>query len=200
MSNSEIADPLKTRTADHPIEELFLKRWSPRAMAGEAVSDSDLMRLFEAARWAPSTYNEQEWRYLYAARDTEHWSTFFGLLVEANQHWCQNAGVLVVVCSSTKFAKNGKDNPVHSFDAGASFENLALQGAAMGLVIHPMAGFDADAARQQLNIPDDYHVDAMIAIGQPAPPSVLPADLANLEQPTGRKTVAEISCEGPFGF
>ncbi len=89
-------DPLSVRQADHPIQPLFLQRWSSRAMNGQPVSASDLARLFEAARWAPSTYNEQEWRFLYAHRDGPHWPTFFDLLMEANQVWCRQAGVLVV--------------------------------------------------------------------------------------------------------
>lgn len=195
-----LPDPLKHRSADHPIESLFLKRWSPRAMSGEQVSEEDLMRLFEAARWAPSTYNEQEWRFLYARRDTDHWDDFFGLLVEANQSWCDQAGALVVVCSRTKMSRNGKPNPVHSFDAGAAFENLSLQGAAMDLVIHGMAGFDRDAARSTLGIPDHYDVEAMIAIGQPGKVEDLPEQLAERETPSSRKPVGEIAAAGKFSF
>ena len=86
------------------------------------------MRLFEAARWAPSTYNEQEWRFLYAANGRRHWPTFFGLLMEANQLWCKNASVLVVVLSHKVFTRNGNPNPVHTFDAGLASQNLLLQG------------------------------------------------------------------------
>ncbi len=156
------------------------------------------MRLFEAARWAPSTYNEQEWRFLYAPKDSPHWDAFFNLLVEANQRWCGNAAVLVVVVSHTVLSRNGKPNPVHSFDAGAAFENLALQGCAMGLVVHGMAGFDRARARTTLNVPDDYDVEAMIAIGHPGDPDDLPEALREGEQPSGRKPVHEIAWEGPF--
>jgi len=198
---SSLPDPLEHRSPGHPIEDLFLKRWSPRAMSGESVSQDELNRLLEAARWAPSTYNEQEWRYLYAHRDTAHWQTFFVLLTDANQLWCKNAGVLIVIASHEVFSRNGKPNGVHSFDAGASFENLALQGAAMGLVIHGMAGFDRDKARQELSIPDDYHVDAMAAVGHPGDPDNLPEKYADMDQvPSGRKPVSEISCEGPFSL
>src|SRR6185437_5585799 len=123
------------RTPEYPIERLFIERWSPRAMNGEPLDNAELMRLFEAARWAPSTYNEQEWRFLYAPRDTPHWPAFFGLLMEANQAWCHRAAVLIVVLSHKVFARDGRPNPVHTFDSGAAFENLALQGAAMGLVV-----------------------------------------------------------------
>ena len=91
------SDPKETRKADHAIEPLFLRRWSPRAMSGEPLSEEELLTLFEAARWAPSTFNEQEWRFLYARRDTPQWSQFFDLLMEANQVWCKRATVLTVV-------------------------------------------------------------------------------------------------------
>ncbi len=186
------------RTADHPIEPIFLDRWSPRAMSGAPVDPSDLLRLFEAARWAPSTYNEQEWLFLYARRETPQWPAFFGLLMEANQVWCVRAGVLIVVLSHKVFGRNGMPNPVHTFDAGAAFENLALQGASMGLVVHGMAGFDRGKARATLRVPDDYEVEAMIAVGHPGDPANLPEAIREREAPSGRKPVAEIAREGPF--
>jgi len=197
---NQLPDALKYRRADHPIEPLFLKRWSPRAMSGEPVSEAALKSLFEAARWAPSTYNEQEWRFLYARRQSPHWPTFLGILMEANQVWCVRAGVLVVVASHKVFTRNGKPNPVHTFDTGAAFENLALQGASMGLVVHGMAGFDRDKARKELRIPDDYEVEAMVAIGLPGNPADLPQELRDRETPSDRKPIAEIAREGPFAF
>lgn len=193
-----LPDALWTRKADYPIESIFLRRWSPRAMSGAGVSEGELMSLFEAARWAPSTYNEQEWRFLYARRETPPWATFFGLLMQANQVWCGNAGALVVVLSKRTFTRNGKPNPVHTFDAGAAFENMCLQGAAMGLVVHGMAGFDRDRARVELGVPDDYAVEAMVAIGRPGDPDVLGAGLREREVPTGRRPVSETAFEGRF--
>ncbi|HEY8504386.1 MAG TPA: nitroreductase family protein [Gemmataceae bacterium] len=198
---SRLPDPLDHRKPDHPIEPIFLKRWSPRAMTGEPVTAEELNRLFEAARWAPSTYNEQEWRFLYAHRDTEHWKTFFDLLTEGNQLWCVNAGVLLVVLSHKVFERNGKPNPVHSFDSGSAFENLALQGSVMGLVVHGMAGFDRDKARRDLKVPDDYNVEAMVAIGRPGDPDQLPEKYREMDlNPTGRKKIEEFTREGPFQF
>lgn len=197
---ASLPDPLEHRQSDHDIELLFLKRWSPRAMSGEAIRADELNRLFEAARWAPSTYNEQEWRFLYAHRDTEHWQSFFDLLVEGNQSWCDRAGVLILLVSHEVFERNGKANPVHSLDAGASMQNLLLQAAAMGLVAHGMAGFDQEAARRVLNLPDDYSPEAMIAIGRPGDPDTLGESLAKMETPSGRKPVSEFTCEGGFQF
>lgn len=195
---AKLPNPLDIRVADHPIEPIFLKRWSPRAMDGSSVSQTDLHRLFEAARWAPSTYNEQEWRYLYAHRSTVHWQKFFDLLLPANQTWCANAGVLIVVISHKVFTQNAQPNPVYHFDAGASAENLMLQGAHMGLVVHAMAGFDAEKARRDLNVPDAWAALAMIAVGHPGDPEMLPAPLREREVPTPRKPVREIAWEGGF--
>jgi nitroreductase len=191
---------LDFRKADYPIEQLFVKRWSPRAMSGEPLSDNQLRTLFEAARWAPSTYNEQEWRFLYARRDTPQWPVFFDLLVEGNREWCQNAGLLVVILAHKVFSKNGKPNPVHLFDSGCAFENLALQGAAMDLVVHGMQGFDFDKARTALNVPDDYAVAAMFAAGRAGDPNDLPEKLREREKPSDRKPVDQIICEGAFAF
>ena len=193
-----ISELNKARTPDHPVEPLFIKRWSPRAMDGSSLTQKELNQLLEAARWAPSTYNEQEWRFLFAHRDTPNWALFFDLLVEANQVWCKNAGVLVVVLSHKVFEKNQKPNPVHTFDSGAAFENFALQGTAMGLVVHGMAGFDKAQARQHLEVPDDYEVEAMIAVGHQGDPSSLPEELREREFPSSRKPVSEISWEGKF--
>ena len=195
-----LPNPLELRTPDRPIDPIFLRRWSPRAMSGAAVGADDLATLFEAARWAPSTYNEQEWRFLYAHREGPHWQTFFDLLAEGNRAWCHRAGVLVVVLSHTVFARNGKPNPVHTYDTGAAWENLALQGCAMGLVVHGMMGFDADRARTALAVPDDYAVEAMVAIGHPGDPGELPEALRSIETPSGRKPVGELTREGPFAF
>jgi nitroreductase len=188
------------RKADHPIDKLFLDRWSPRAMTGEPISEEDLMSLFEAARWAPSSYNNQPWRMLYARRDTEHWQVFFDLMIEFNQSWAKDAAVLVLFISKTHFVFNGEPSVTHSFDTGAAWENLALQGALKGLVVHGMQGFDYEGARTALNIPEGYDVEAMAAIGRPAAAETLPEDLRSREEPSDRRKLEETICEGPFCF
>lgn len=195
-----LPDARDHRRADHDIEPLFLRRWSPRAMSGEALPESEILRLFEAARWAPSTYNVQEWRFLFARRGTEHWDAFLTCLVEFNQSWAKTGALLGVVLSKKTFEKNGKPNPVHVFDSGLAYMNLALQGAAMGLVVHGMAGFSEETVRTRLNVPEDYAVNAMFAVGRPGDPADLPENLAEREAPSGRKPVGEIICEGAFAF
>jgi len=186
--------------AEHPVDELFLDRWSPRAMSGEGVTDEELMTLFEAARWAPSSYNNQPWRILYARRDTEHWGVFFDLLVEGNRNWVKDAAVILLFVSKETFDFNGKPYPTHSFDTGAAWENLALQATMLGLVTHGMQGFDYERARAELGIPEGFRVEAMAAVGRPGDPSRLPESLREREAPSGRKPLSEITCEGAFRF
>ncbi len=188
------------RTADYPVDEIFLDRWSPRAMTGEAIANEDLMVLFEAARWAPSSYNNQPWRMLYAHRDSKYWQLFFDLMVEFNQSWAKDAAALVVFISRTHFDFNGEPSVTHSFDTGAAWENLALQGWRQGLVVHGMQGFDYERARTALKIPEGFQVEAMCAIGKPADPETLSADLRAKEIPSDRRKLEQTVCEGPFSF
>jgi nitroreductase len=200
MSSAELPNPLDYRKPEYPVDSLFLKRWSPRAMSGKPVAKDELMSLFEAARWAPSTYNEQEWRFVYAMRDTPAWDKLFGFLMEANQVWCKNAGVLILTCTRKTFVRNGKENPVCILDAGLALENLHLQATIMGLVAHSMAGFGRDMARRELAIPDVFDIQAMTAVGRPGDPSVLPEDVREREKPTTRKPFDQIVREGVFDF
>lgn len=190
----------RMQEASYPVDEMFLDRWSPRALSGEGVTDEELMTLFEAARWAPSSYNNQPWRILYARRDTEQWPAFFNLLVEGNQAWAKDAAALLLFVSKETFDFNGKPYPTHSFDTGAAWENLALQATLLGLVTHGMQGFDYERARAELNIPEGFRVEAMIAVGHPGDPAQLPEKLREREAPSGRKSLSEITCEGTFRF
>ncbi|HZM03311.1 MAG TPA: nitroreductase family protein [Candidatus Saccharimonadales bacterium] len=186
------------RKADYPIDTLFLDRWSPRAMSGEELSADELMALLEAARWAPSSYNNQPWRIVYARRNTEHWARLFNLLVEPNQVWAKNAAVLLVFISKTTFDHNGEPSPTHSFDTGAAWENLALQGSLKGLVVHGMQGFDYDRAKTELEVSDGYKVEAMAVIGKPGQWENLPEKLRQREFPSDRRKLSETAFEGTF--
>lgn len=191
-------DVKEVRKPGYDIEPLFPNRWSPRAMTGEPLKDEEVMPLFEAARWAPSSFNEQPWRFLYAKRETEHWDTFLGLLLEANQTWARNAALLAVVISKKTFTKNGKPNTVHIFDSGSAWENLALEGSRRGLVVHGMAGFDTDKAREKLGVPEDFSVNAMFAIGRKDQKESLPKELQEREVISDRMPLSEIMMEGGF--
>lgn len=186
------------RKADYPVLPVILHRWSPRAMSGEEISKEELMTLFDAARWAPSSYNGQPWRFLYAARNSSYFNTFLELLMEGNRGWCKNAAVLLVVISRNTFEANGKPERTHTYDTGAAWQNLALQGSSMGLVVHGMEGFDYEKAKKTLKIPDDFQVEAMAAIGKPAPKETLPPEQQKREAPSSRKPIAEIAMEGHF--
>ncbi len=192
------AEVKRTRKADYAIDPIFLNRWSPRAMSGESLTDDELMPLFEAARWAPSSYNAQQRRFLYAKRDTQNWDVFFDLLVEGNKTWAKNAAVLVVVISRKNFEHNEKPSRTHIFDTGAAWENLALEGSLRGLVVHGMQGFDYEKARLALTIPDNYEVCAMIAIGKRGNKEDLPKELQKMEEPNSRRPLKEIAIEGVF--
>jgi nitroreductase len=196
-----VADLIKgsqVRKADHQIEQILLDRWSPRAMSGEEIPQEELMRLFEAARWAPSSFNTQQWRALYARRGTEHWQTFFDLLVDANKTWAKNAAVLVVFISRKLFDHDNEPSVTHSYDCGAAWENFALQGFHQGLVVHGMQGFDYERARKELAIPDEFQVEAMAAVGRPGPKELLPEKLQRRESPNDRRRVSESVFEGRF--
>lgn len=184
------------RKPEYEVAPFFVDRWSPRAMSGAEISDRELMSLFEAARWAPSSYNNQPWRFLYAKRNTRYWPVFFDLLVPGNQVWAQHAAVLMLIASKTTMDVNGHYAPTHTFDAGAAWQNLALQGWLQGLVVHGMQGFDAEKAVQVLSIPPEYTVEAMVAVGRPGDLSQLTPRLQEREVPSPRKPVAEIAWEG----
>jgi nitroreductase len=186
------------RHADHAINPIFIKRWSPRALSGESITDTELMSLFEAARWAPSSYNAQSWRFIYAKRDTKQWDILFNLMAQANQAWAKNAAVLIVVASRNNFEFNEKPSRTHTFDTGAAWQNLALQASDMGLVAHGMEGFDYEKARTALHIPDDYTVEAMIAIGRLGRKEDLSPEMQKAEEPSDRKKVEEFAFEGTF--
>ena len=185
------------RKPEYNVDEVFLNRWSPRAMSGEEIEEKILFQLFEAAKWAPSANNNQPWRFIYARRNTKHWETFFNLLAEGNQVWAKNAAVLIVVISKTTF-DNNKHARTHSFDSGAAWENFALQGSMIGLVVHGMQGFDYDKAKEILHIPDGFQVEAMIAVGKPGRKEDLPDYHQEREFPSARKSIKEIVMEGMF--
>lgn len=186
------------RQSEYPVESFILARWSPRSFVPVEMPEQDLMSLFEAAKWAPSSFNNQPWRFLYARRGLSHWPLFLGLMVPFNQSWAGEASVLVVVISNRNFDHNGKPASTHSFDVGAAWANLALQAWIKGYAAHGMQGFDYDKARAELGIPDDFQVEAMIAIGKPGPKEKLPVEMQEKEEPNARRPLRETIVEGKF--
>ena len=190
------------RTADHPISDIFLKRWSPRAYTGEAMPEEELMTILEAARWAPSSYNSQPWVFMYARRDTPHWEHFLSLLGDFNRSWAKNAAVLIIHASNSLMLPPGQEKPVpshsHSYDAGTSWGYLALQASLMGWDAHGMVGFDMQRAFAELNLPQGYRVEAAIAIGRRGDKSLLPEQLQAREAPSPRKPLSASVREGAF--
>ncbi len=186
-----------SRTADHPIDPQFLQRWSTRAYAPEPIEEAALLGLLEAARWAPSSYNSQPWRFVYARRDTEHWPRFLGFLNEFNRSWAQHAAALVIVISKKTFVPPGGAQEVpavtHSFDAGAAWGYLALQASLAGWNAHGLAGIERDTIKAELGVPDDYAVEIGIAIGRAGDKSSLPAALQARETPSPRNPLSSFA-------
>ncbi len=191
-----------SRTADHEIDPLFLERWSPRAFTDEVISEAELKTLFEAARWAPSSYNSPPWRFVYARRGTAHWDSLLGLLNEFNASWAKNAAALVVIVSKETMAVPGQDKEVpshsHSFDAGAAWANLALQATRLGWQAHGMVGFDHQRALSELKVSAGFRVEAAVAIGKPGDKAQLPEFLQARETPSPRNPISETAFEGLF--
>lgn len=193
MSQSlEELEKLKHAPAVPRVEDLFLRRWSPRAFADKAVSTEDLKKIFEAARWAMSSYNEQPWRFFLGRRGDATYQKIFDALVEFNQGWAKSAPVLILSVASKKFAQNGKPNLYSLHDTGAATISVALQATALGLHTHSMAGFDHKKARQAFNVSEDYDIGAVTALGYLGDPDTLHDQLrTNEKAPRQRKALSE---------
>ena len=153
--------PSQTRRApDHPAERIFVDRWSPRSFAADEIPISVLRTFFEAARWAPSAYNSQPWRFVYALRNDPEFEAFLAPLIEFNRGWARHAAALVYLLSRKDFTSPGKSEPAfartHSFDAGAAWANFANQAAWSGWAAHGMSGIDAEAARKSPARPGQF--------------------------------------------
>jgi len=198
MSNGEVAEEVRPfRDADHTIASAFLNRWSPYSFTSDPVDDGALLSVFEAARWAASSYNEQPWRFVYA-RTAEDRKKFLDFLVPANQVWAKNAPVLLVVVAKKTFTQNNQPNATYQFDSGCASGYLTLQASLSGLYAHGMAGFDAEQARNTLEIPEDFVPLAVFALGYRNEPESLPEKLRVREQPSKRRPVIESIMEGRF--
>lgn len=164
------------------INKLITDRFSPVAFAPGAVGEDKVKRLFEAARWAPSSRNEQPWRFIYAHRNDAVFEDMLNTLVDENRIWAQNAPLLILSIAKTTFSHNGKPNQYAFHDTGMAVANLLIQATDMGLYVHQMGGYDKEMARKNLNIPEEYAPVAMIAVGYLGNTDNLSEDLQKREQ------------------
>lgn len=185
----------------HPVHDLILHRWSPRAFSPEPIPTPVLRSLFEAARWSPSSNNEQPWAFIVATKDDpELYAKVLGTLVEFNQGWAKSAPVLALAVSELAFARNGKPNRNAFYDTGAAVAHLTLEATDRGLSIHQMAGFDHAKAAEVFHIPAGWEAIAALAIGYPGDPSSLPEPLRQREvAPRERKPLASFVMGAEWG-
>jgi nitroreductase len=184
---------LKHASAPEHVLSVIRHRWSPRSFADRDVSSADLKTVFEAGRWAASSYNEQPWRFFVGTRSSETYQRILSSLTEFNQLWARTAPVLILGIARTTFAHNGSPNRVALYDLGAAAATMCYQATALGLFTHQMAGVDLDRARSLFNVPDDYIFGAAIALGYQGEPGALsnPRMLAQETSPRQRKPLGE---------
>lgn len=192
----------KPAITQQPIHELIANRWSGRAYdASQGVSQAQVISLLEAARWAPSCFGDQPWRYVVCnkADNLQAWQAAFDCLVPGNQSWAVNAPVLLLICADTLFSHNDKPNKWAPYDTGAATENLCLQATALGLMAHQMGGFDADKARATFNVPERYQILAMVTVGYQADVESLTGETKERETAArSRKPLNELFFNGQW--
>lgn len=188
---------IQTRLPDYDIHPLFIERWSPRSFSNETLSNETLLGILEAGRWAPSASNLQPWRFI-VARTAEEKAKFYPFIAEGNREWCEKASVLLLLLSYTQ-TPNGQLNSTHAFDAGTCWGYLALEATNHGCISHAMAGFDSTMARQVLQIPSEYSVHIVIALGYQGEKTQLSEKLQQRETPNTRRPLHESIYAGEFG-
>jgi nitroreductase len=191
----------KKASTDYPIHEFLAERWSPYAFQNRPVSEADLRSLFEAARWAASSYNEQPWSYIVATKDNhEHFQQLLSCLVEGNQVWAKDAPVLALGIVSLKFARNNQDNRAAIHDLGTATGNLVVEATARGICVHQMIGILPDKARELFNIPEGSEAWTGMAIGYQGDPMTLPDALKERDlMPRQRKPLEQFVFSGKWG-
>jgi len=186
---------LKQAPAVQGVLPVIHHRWSPRSYSDRPVAAADLARVFEAARWAPSSNNEQPWRFIVGVRGTSTYDKIFHTLVGFNQNWAGMAPVLVLGVAHSVFVRNGRPNGYALYDLGAATAYLVLQATALGLAAHQMGGYDQQAARQALTIPEDYVLGSVMALGYQGEPAALTQEqlLAQEIAPRERKPLSAVA-------
>src|SRR5699024_4419392 len=190
-------DISKYREANSDINPIFIERWSPRSFSSKEVEEEKLSAVFEAARWAPSAANLQPWRFIVAKTDADR-ETFQSFINEGNVEWCKNAPVLVAILSMTTRNEKGDPNVTHAFDAGTAWGYLTLEAKRQGLITHGMGGFDRKKAKDLLEVPEEYDVPAIFALGYYDPTVTLPEHHEKREKPSGRNPIESFVFEGKF--
>ena len=193
------SDPKKA-SPDHPVHDLIAKRWSPYAFDSRPVPESDIRSLFEAARWAASSYNEQPWSFIVATQSNpEEFRRILSCLLVANKGWAKAAPVLVICVVSLKFSRNSKDNRAAVHDLGLAAGNLSLEATSRGLCVHQMIGIHSDKAREIFGIPESFEAWTAMAIGYAADPASLPESLKERDlSPRQRKPLREFVFSGKW--
>jgi nitroreductase len=191
----------KLAEARHSIEDLIARRWSPRAFEERSIEPDKIKSLFEAARWAPSSNNEQPWRFLVATKDNQSDHVrLLSCLSEGNAKWAFRAPMLMLSVASLYFEDDGKANRHALHDTGMAVENLVLQATALGLQAHQMAGYDVEKARRECQIPSGFEPVAMIAVGYPGDPAMLPDYLRERElKPRERQPIGDFVFAAGWG-
>jgi nitroreductase len=174
-------EALKHGPSESGVEDLILKRWSPRSFADKPVSGEDLTKIFTAAAWAASSYNEQPWRFFVGKKGDATYTRIFDALVERNQDWAKTAPVLILSVAKKTFTQDGNPNGYAMHDTGAASASLTLEATALGLHTHGMGGFDKDKARTSLEVPDAFEIGAVWALGYLGDPAALPDPMKQME-------------------
>ena len=191
-------DITNKRKMEHDIDSIYLQRWSPRAFSTKPVEREKLNAILEAARWAPSAANLQPWRFVIVEKNEDK-ERFLSFVNENNVAWCQHAPILAAIISKTIRNEEGAPNTTHAFDTGTAWGYLTLEAARQGLITHGMGGFDRKKAKEILQIPDEYDVQAITAIGYHDPNAeLLPEKFKEREVPSNRIMIEDFVFEGKF--
>ena len=182
---------LKPTNNDFPIAEIFRQRWSPRAYSSRPVETEKLQSIFEAARWAPSSNNEQPWRFIVGRKGGDTWDGIYKTLVEWNQKWAGKAPVLILNLGKVTFTYKGRPNPTYSYDTGQAVAMMVSEAVNQGLIGHQMGGFSASTAIELFDIPDDYRPISVTAIGYYGNPDLLPEDMRRSEHEARQRLNAD---------
>ncbi|MFT7228920.1 MAG: nitroreductase [Methylophilaceae bacterium] len=190
----------KPVTTQAPVHDIIANRWSPRAYdASKPVSQAQIMSMLEAARWAPSCFGDEPWRFIVwdKNKDAAAWGKAFDCIVPGNQGWAKDAPVFVLICADTLFGQNQKPNRWGAYDTGAAAVSLSLQATSMGLVTHQMGGFDGEKTRAAFNIPEQFEMMSMMAVGYIADVDALPGEeKERILAGRKRKPLGELFYEG----